>query len=90
MDNVHKANAFNRRRLLRRFGMDAFQALVRIKRRNLQKADMFRVFSSLRRSFGGWRRHVLAVWAEKQRRADECARSQAMRNAFAVWMKVYE
>lgn len=88
LDNVHRADAFNRQRLLRRYGLDAFAALVRLKRRNLLKADAFRVFVRLRRCFGGWLAVVEAARAERERRAERCARRQRMRNAFATWMQV--
>lgn len=88
LDNVHRADAFNRRRLLRRFGLDAFVALLRLKQRNLLKADAFRVFIRMRRSFAGWLAVVEDARAERERRAEQCARRQRLRNGLAIWIQV--
>lgn len=88
LQNMQKAVAFNRRRLLRRYGLDRFQALIKLKRRNQRKAEMFRVFIILRSTFAAWRKYVVEVWAERKRQADEFQRLRLLRMGMDGWKRV--
>lgn len=88
LDNMHKAAVFNRRRLLKRFGMDKFHALIKIKRRNERKMQMFRVFIVLRSNFNAWHTYVMDLWAERKKQADKHRRLQLLRLGMDRWKQV--
>lgn len=88
LENMHKAVAFNKKRILKRYGMDKFHALIKLKRRNQRKVQMFRVFIVLRSTFGAWRKYVELVWAERKTQAIECRRLQLLRLGMDRWKRV--
>lgn len=88
IENNRKANAFYRHILLSRLGMTCFKTLIRIKKRNERKADMFHKLLIVRHSFRVWKLHVDNVWNYRKNKADNHFSHQLVKKSVIAWKKV--
>lgn len=88
IENNRKATAFYRHMLLSRFGMNCFKLLIKIKKRNERKAEIFHRQMIVRNSFRGWKLHVYNVWNYRKMKADNHYNKQLLKKCFAAFKKV--
>ncbi|XP_037037996.1 calponin homology domain-containing protein DDB_G0272472 [Bradysia coprophila] len=87
IENNKKATAFYRHMLLSRFGMNGFKLLIKIKKRNERKAEIFHRQMIVRNSFHGWKLHVYNVWNYRKMKADNHFNRQLLKKCFFALKK---
>lgn len=88
IENNKRANAFYRHLLLSRLGMNCFKSLIKIKRRNERKAEIFHRQMIVRNSFYAWKLHVYNVWNYRKIKADNHFNRQLVKKCFTAMKKV--
>ncbi|KAJ6649713.1 Coiled-coil domain-containing protein [Pseudolycoriella hygida] len=71
IENNKKANDFYRHMLLSRLGMNCFKILIKIKKRNERKADIFHRHTTVKNCFHLWKLHVHNVWNYRKKKAQD-------------------
>lgn len=88
IENHKKANAFYRHMLLSRLGMNGFKILIKIKKRNERKAEIFHRQVIVRSSFHLWKLHVYNVWNYRKNKADNHYNYQLVKKCITALKKV--
>ncbi len=89
IENNRKANAFYRHILLSRLGMNCFKMLIRIKKRNERKAEIFHRQTIVKNSFHMWKLHVYNVWDYRKNKADNHFNQQLVKKCMVALKKVW-
>lgn len=88
IENNKKAIAFYRHLLLSRLGMNCFKILIKIKKRNERKAEIFHRQVVVKNSFHLWKLHVYNVWNYRKNKADNHFNRQLVKKCVTALKKV--
>lgn len=87
IENNQKASEFNRMRLLKSYGFNAFRKLIEIKRKNSRKCELLKRKIYKKRFFILWKDYCNKVKKEKNDKADRLYHHILKRNTLEMWFR---
>lgn len=88
LENLRKAIDFYRIKLLKVYGINLFQKLIQLKRRNEKKARLFRHKYLMMKYFRGYKYYTAAIWRKKKEKAEQFYSKINVRCCMIQWKRV--
>lgn len=86
--NIQVAKSFNRQKLLQR-SMNKFKNIVKWKKRNLKMSTEMHRRIITKKYLIQWRKHTIAVYEERKKKAMAFYNHLCMKSAWEQWMKCF-